>query len=118
MTQQLKSIAVIAPTCLSVTAVAGPGFKIETKADKSANGKSVEIINGVRRDVDIAKLREKAKSGDAEAQTSLAMCLYDDRHGISVDHAEAYKWAAVAASQNQKAAKYLMQELGIFIASK
>jgi TPR repeat protein len=116
MTQQLKPITA-ALICLSITAIAGQEFfKMATKAD--ANGKSVEIINGVRQDVDIAKLRQKAESGDGEAQTSLAMCLYDGKHGISIDHAEAYKWATVASSQNQKAAKYLAQELEIFSSSK
>jgi hypothetical protein len=119
MTQQLKPIAAIALICLSITAIAGQEFfKTETKAAKSANGKSVEIINGVRQDVDIAKLREKAASGDADAQASLAMCLYDGKHGIPADHAEAYKWATVASSQNQMAAKYLVQELEVFSSSK
>jgi TPR repeat protein len=117
MTLQLKPIAPIAVICLSITAIAGQEFsKTVTKPDK--NGKSVEIINGVRQDVDIAKLKDKAESGDAEAQTSLAVCLYDGKHGISIDHAEAYKWATVASSQNQKAAKYLVQELEIFSSPK
>ena len=40
-----------------------------------------------------------AESGDAQAQVSLAICLHDGMHGFATNRVQAYKWAAVAASQ-------------------
>jgi TPR repeat protein len=113
MTQQMKHITVILFACLSVTAIAGSSYKVVTK---SVAGKSVEVINGIPQDVDSAKLKQRAESGDADAQSSLAMCFYDGKHGVSANYVEAYKWAILAASQNQKVAKHLVREMELFIA--
>lgn len=51
-----------------------------------------------------------AESGDAEAQVSLAICLHDGRHGFSTNRVQAYKWAAVAASQGHYKAKHLVDD--------
>jgi TPR repeat protein len=53
-----------------------------------------------------------AQSGDAEAQVSLAVWLHDGRHGFPTNTIQAYKWAVIAASQNQSAhAQYAARHL-------
>jgi hypothetical protein len=51
-----------------------------------------------------------AESGDTQAQVSLAMCLHDGMHGFATNRVQAYKWAAVAASQGYYKAKRLVEE--------
>src|SRR5215469_16603638 len=114
---KLSALVVLATLGVAALAQEGPnlardGFKIETK---SLNGKGVEVINGVPQNVDLADLRRKAESGDHKAQSDLAICLYDGKHGIPVDNVGAYKWATLAASQDIKAAKYLVREMQIIL---
>jgi hypothetical protein len=53
-----------------------------------------------------------AQSGDADAQVSLAICLHDGRHGFPTNTIQAYKWAAIAASQSLSAhAQYVARRL-------
>jgi len=119
MPNQIKLIAIVLLSTLGITSLAQErsnlakdGFKIETK---SRNRNGVEVINGVPQNVDLANLRRKAESGDPKAQTDLAICLYDGKHGIPVDNVGAYKWATVAASQDIKEAKYLVRDMQIFL---
>lgn len=122
MPNPTKLMAIVILALLGLTALAEEkfnpaqdGFSIETK---SRDGKGVEVINGVPQNVDLAKLRRQAESGDAKAQADLAICLYDGKHGTPVDHAGAYKWATVAAAQDVKAAKYLVREMEILLSRK
>lgn len=122
MQNQIKLIGIVVLVTLGVASLAQEGadfardgFKIETK---SLNGKGVEVINGVPINVDVPSLRRKAESGDRRAQSDLAVCLYDGKHGVPIDNVSAYKWATVAASQNVKAAKYLVREMQIIVARK
>jgi hypothetical protein len=119
MPNQIKFIATLLLASCGISAfaqerfnVAGDGFKIETK---NYNGKLVEVINGVPQNVDSSELKRKAEAGNPKAQSDLAICLYDGKHGIPVDNVNAYKWAKVAASQDIKAAKYLVQEMEIML---
>ncbi len=56
------------------------------------------------------RVSQAAEAGDAEAQVSLALCLHDGRHGFRTNRVQAYKWAAVAASQGHSKAKRLVAE--------
>lgn len=51
-----------------------------------------------------------AESGDAQAQVGLAICLHDGMHGFATNRVQAYKWAAVAASQGYRKAEQLVNE--------
>src|SRR6516162_4888054 len=79
------------------------------------NGKAVTIINGVASDVDIAKLRQAADAGDPAGQLQLGTCLYDGKHGVTTNYAEAYKWITLAAAKGQKEANYLKREMELFL---
>jgi hypothetical protein len=45
-----------------------------------------------------------------KSQVCLAICLHDGMHGFSTNRVQAYKWAAVAASQGHYKAKHLVEE--------
>jgi len=81
------------------------------------DGKSIAIINGVPSNVDIARLKQAGESGDAVAQFQLGTCLYDGKHGVATNYAEAYKWICIAATNGQKEAKYLLSEMDLFLTS-
>jgi len=81
------------------------------------DGKSIAIINGVPSNVDIAKLKQAAESGDAVAQFQLGTCLYDGKHGVATNYVEAYKWIIIAATNGQEEAKYLLSEMDLFLSS-
>ena len=77
-------------------------------------GTRLPLINGVPGNVDPAQLRRAAESGDALAQLQLGICLYDGKHSVATNHAEAYKWMLVAVSKGQKDAKYWAREMELF----
>ena len=54
----------------------------------------------------IEKLVELAKSGDAEAQSTLSLLYYAGSHGVEQNYKLAYKWAKMAAKQNHPHAIY------------
>ena len=76
------------------------------------------VINEVPWDSDVAKLRQAAEAGDAVAQLQLGTRLYETRHGLTTNNVEAYKWATIAASNGQPAAKYLVREMDLFLTPK
>jgi hypothetical protein len=75
---------------------------------ETADGKFVPYTNGMK----IAIHRKKAETGDPVAQERLASALWDDS---PTNHVEAYKWAAMAASQGRKSAKDLVHEFELFM---
>jgi hypothetical protein len=77
----------------------------------TADGKFVPYTNGA----EIPMLKGKAESWDADAQERLAVSLYEDKRGFATNRVEAYKWAAVAASQGRNSAKHLVQEFELFM---
>jgi hypothetical protein len=64
---------------------------------------------------DISSLRVAAESGDARAQLKLGMLLYNGNRGAATNLMEAYKWALVAKLNGQPEAKYLVQEMELFL---
>ena len=63
-------------------------------------------------------LRQKAESGNVEAQVQLAKRLYELRPRLSTNYVEAYKWAAIAAAHDNQTAKHLAREMEVFMNSK
>ena len=51
-----------------------------------------------------------ARGKARKSQVCLAICLHDGMHGFSTNRVQAYKWAAVAASQGHYKAKHLVEE--------
>jgi len=76
-----------------------------------ADGTVIPYTNGA----EIPIYRKKAESGDAGAQESLAISLFEDTQGFGTNRVEAYKWAATAASQGRKSAKDLVREFEMFM---
>lgn len=64
---------------------------------------------------DISKLQNLAESGDAKSQVQLANCLYEGKNRIPANHAQAYKWAAIAAAGGDRDAVTLVQEFDLFM---
>lgn len=65
----------------------------------------------------IERVQERAASGDANAQTTLADWLCTGAV-LKKDQVQAYKWALVASSQGNKDAKHIVRELDIFLSDK
>jgi Flp pilus assembly protein TadD len=65
---------------------------------------------------DLAQLKNSAKSGDLKAQVQLANLLYSGK-GVPANHAEAYKWAAIAASNGDHDGIALQREFELFMSS-
>ena len=57
--------------------------------------------------VDIKKLLQQAKQGDAKAQFTLGL-RYDDGLGVPQDDAQAVKWYRLAADQGEVQAQYCL----------
>lgn len=118
MIRQLSLRAVVGFACIFLAshgreAFAGSaGFLV---GQTNADGSVISVINGVPQNVNITDLTQRAEDGDAPAQVSLAMCLYDGEHGAAQNYAEAYKWATLADAQKQKGAKHLVEELELFM---
>jgi len=77
MKRRIKQILIGTLASLSLAASAQDMVIGELGVVTNVNSPAVPSINGVPKQLDIAKLREQAESGDARAQSWLAMCLYD-----------------------------------------
>jgi TPR repeat protein len=64
---------------------------------------------------DLAQIRRSADAGDVESQAHLAHLYFTGTHGCPTNMVEAYKWASLAVGQGNKPAKYLIQELELFM---
>jgi TPR repeat protein len=73
-----------------------------------ADGTFVPYTNGMK----IGIYRKRAETGDLDAQERLASALWEDS---PTNHVEAYKWAAIAASQGRKSGKDLVREFELFM---
>jgi TPR repeat protein len=56
-----------------------------------------------------------AEAGKPIAQKLLAFFYYRGLHGVGTNHAQAYKWAARAAAQNDRWAKSLVAEFNLMM---
>lgn len=65
----------------------------------------------------IAKIQERAASGDSAAQATLSGWLWGGQV-LKKDPVQAYKWALLAADQGNKDGKFLMRELDLFLSDK
>ena len=94
--------------------------KILKKRPRKKNGISDQRISGniIPPLTGNDNLRQKAELGNAEAQVQLAKRLSAIRPRLSTNYVEAYKWAAIAASQDASPAKYLVRELEVFLTSR
>jgi len=63
----------------------------------------------------MVSLKQSAESGDPKAQARLAGFFNEGSHGCPTNHVVAYQWAALAASQGNKDAEYLVRELELFM---
>jgi tetratricopeptide (TPR) repeat protein len=64
---------------------------------------------------DLAQLKKLAQSGDHKAQARLANCFYASQNASVADHAEAYKWAALAASAGDRDGIAFQREFDLFM---
>jgi TPR repeat protein len=65
----------------------------------------------------IERVQERAASGDANAQKTLAEWLWAGSV-LKKEPVQAYKWALVASSQGNKDAKHIVSELDLFLSGK
>ena len=76
----------------------------------------IQTENPAHTNLDKAGLRKSAESGDVNTQARLAEVLAGGANGDPPGRIEAYKWASAAYSKGNKSARFIVQELELFMA--